>query len=170
MNRVIREIDDRGGWEAVCDRIADGERIKDVAESFDCSVRLIYTIKSLERWNGLYDDMWEQAMRIRAEAILEESERDFDRLDRVIDTDAITGEEIRRVPMQAEVSLAQGRAKFRQWLAGKLDKERYGDKAGVEVNVQMSMGDLHVQALKQVKARHALPERVPEIIAAEVIE
>ena len=167
LQRTFKFIEENGGWEHICDMVADGATVGDVADYLDCSKRFIYTLKLHPKHEGRWERMWDEAMRIRAETELERAMADFDRLDRVIDTDE-AGEAVHRVPLQSEVSLVQGRAKFRMWLAGRLDPERYGEKKqGVEVN--LNIGDLHLSAVKAVKAREALPPAPTPVLEAEVI-
>ena len=165
LQATLRFIEENGGWEHICDMVADGASVGDVAKYLDCSKRFIYTVKSQrEGW----DVMWEEAMKIRAETLIEQSIADFDRLDRVVDVDE-HGADIHRVPLQSEVSLVQGRAKFRTWLAGKLDPERFADKQGPDVNVNLSIGEMHLAAVKSIKAREALPPAPVPVLEAEVI-
>lgn len=161
LRKLSREIEDAGGIEHICDRIADGDTIGQIAESFGVSRRTLYTWRDIPAHKDFRRKLWAEAMRCSAEAEVEKSIADFDRLDRVIGTDPVSGEELRRVPTSAEVQLATGRAKWRQWYAGVKDPERYGRKdEGVQVNV--NLGSLHVEALKQVKEREALPPAVEE--------
>lgn len=53
------------------------------------------------------------------------------------------------VKSTAEATLARSQSSSRQWLAGKLNRARYGEgkQAGVEVN--LSLGELHLEALKE---------------------
>lgn len=48
------------------------------------------------------------------------------------------------------VNKARLQVDTRKWMAGKLDPENYGDTAKTQVNV--NLGDLHLQALKHLKA------------------
>jgi hypothetical protein len=46
------------------------------------------------------------------------------------------------------VNKARLQVETRKWMASKLDPADYGDKSGPQVNI--SIGDLHLQALKQI--------------------
>jgi hypothetical protein len=143
--------------------LADGVPVGQVAKALGISRRYLYMWRDRPGHQERLKPMWEAAMKMSAEADLENSTMEFDRLDREIMDD--NGETIRRIPAATEVQLVSGRAKFRQWLAAKKDPERFGDKNGVEVN--LNFGDLHLQALQGAKASHAL---APPVIEAEVIE
>lgn len=155
-----------GGEEWVMDQLADGRTVRSIAEELGVSRRYLYQWRDRQGHKERLKPMWEAAVRMSAEADLEASVADFDRLDRVIYTGE-DGQEERRIPQSSEVQLATGRAKFRQWLAGRKDPERYGEeKAGVNVN--LNIGDLHVAAVESVKQRHRLEAQVP--MEAEVVE
>lgn len=93
-----------------------------------------------------------------ADAMAEESVTSLD--------DALEGE---RRPTSAEAQLIKAKSSKLSWLAGKLNRERYGDGPGVQVNVG-NVQDLHLQALQQGgsmdKAREAghLPPRDTEAL------
>lgn len=153
MRRLVAQIDEAGGPEVVCEMIADGVRIGKVAEHWGVSRRMLYMWRDrMDRERGGVKDMWAEAVRLSAEADVERSLEDFERLDRVVEVR--TDEEgnarvVNRIPTAAEVSLVTGRAKFNQWLAARKDPDRYGDKSKLDVDV--NLGDLHLQALKQMK-------------------
>jgi len=168
MRAMEKRIEEMGGPEVIMDLIADGKTVAEVAEVMGCSRRYVYMWRDQPKWEGRLKEMWAEAMKFSAEAEVEKAMREFDRIDRVIDTDPVTGEEIRRIPQSSEVQLATGRAKFRQWLAARKDPERYGDQKEQQVNI--SIGNLHLDALQTVKAREALPARTPEVLEAEVLE
>ena len=69
----------------------------------------------------------------------------------------------------ADIPVKREQAKFRQWLAGKANPERYGEK---QMSVQINMGNLHLDALRQrtvidVKQDKALANPEPDF---EVVE
>lgn len=65
-----------------------------------------------------------------------------DRAESLVDQaqDMLDGATVANIPVVRE------QAKQRQWLAGKADPERYGEK---QVSVQINMGNLHLDALRQ---------------------
>ena len=165
MRALEKRVDEMGGPEVIMDLIADGATVREVSEVMGCSRRYVYMWRDQPKWQGRLKEMWQVAMRMSAEAEVEKASEQFSRLDRVIDTDPVTGEEIRRIPQSSEVQLATGRVKFRQWLAARKDPERYGDQQQT-AQVHVSIGNLHLDALQQVKAREALPP----VVEAEVLE
>ena len=168
MRKLIADIEAKpGGAEWVMDQLADGRAVGKVATELGVSRRYLYMWRDRPGHKETLKPMWEAAIKLSAEADLENSTADFDRLDREICVNPETGEMGTRVPATAEVQLVTGRAKFRQWLAGRKDPEKYGDKqAGVNVN--LNLGDMHVAAVEAVKARHRLaPVEVVEDEPAE---
>jgi hypothetical protein len=168
MQQLVRDIKAKpGGEEWVMDQLADGRTVRSIAEELGVSRRYLYMWRDRQGHRERLKPMWEAAVRLSAEADLEASIADFDRLDRVIYTGE-DGQEERRVPQASEVQLATGRAKFRQWLAGRKDPEKYGEEKG-GVNVNLNIGDLHVQAVESVKQAHRLEART-EAMPVEVVE
>lgn len=72
------------------------------------------------------------------------------------------------------VRVAQGRITTRQWLAGKRDREGFGDAKGVAV--QVNVNGLHLQAVRQlsqavdVQVIDVEPELVPQLDAPESLD
>jgi len=157
MAALVKRVNDEGGPAWVCDMIADGMTVREVAGALGCSRRYVYMLRDLDQWNGEFKRMWDAAMKMSAEVEVEKAMADFERLDRVIDVDAVTGEEIRRVPTQSEVGLVTGRAKFRQWLAARKDPDTFGEQ-NAAAQVHLNIGSLHLDALQSVKARELAPQ------------
>lgn len=168
MRQLVADIEAKeGGEEWVFDQLADGRPVRAVAGDLGISRRYLYMWRDRPGHKERLKPMWEAAVRMSAEAMLENTTADFDRLDRVIETDAVTGEQIHRIPAASEVQLVTGRAKFRQWLAARRDPDQFGEQAaGGGVNVNLNFGDLHLEALANVKAREALPPIPAEILEA----
>ena len=165
MRQLIADIEAKDeGVEWVFDQLADGRTVRSVAEELGVSRRYLYMWRDRPEAKHELKPMWEAAVRMSAEADLEASTHDFERLDRVIGEED-DGSEKRRVPQSAEVQLATGRAKFRQWNAARKDPDKYGDKSGVEIN--LNIGDLHLEAMANAKARHALQ---PPVLEAQVLD
>ena len=175
LRRLVQQIEDmEGGEDWLFEQIAEARTIGDIAAELDISRRYLYTWRDRPGHKERLRPKWDAAMRLSAEAMLENATSSFDRLDRVIEHDPITGEDIRRVPAAAEVQLVSGRVKFQQWMAARRDPATFGDQAaGVgAVNVNLSFGDMHIAAMTAVKAREALapPIEEAEVLEAEVIE
>lgn len=163
LDQLARDIEARGGDDYIFDKIADGVSIGKIMAEFGRNRRLLYEWRDLVPGRA---ECWDAAMRLSAEAELEKATYDFDRLDRIIDTDDPAP--LRRVPIAAEVQLVTGRAKYRQWLASRKDPERFGEKNTTEVNV--SFGALHLEAIqrpREVPVVQGRPVEVPALTAGD---
>jgi hypothetical protein len=74
-----------------------------------------------------------------------------------------------------EVALAKERSGYRKWLASKLDKETFGDTPLAQINIPLSFGDLHLQAMraplpkKNLPAPTSGPALLPPVKEADII-
>jgi len=155
LKKLEQDIRDAGGDEVIFERIAEGEKLKEIARSFGVSRALLYDWR--DRGGDDRKKGWSTAMRARAAAQAEEAGEILDNL---------VGSEI----SNADVKLATERANYRKWLASKLDPETFGEQQGVQV--QLNISQLHLQALKAANAAATLPasQPAPELLPAEVVE
>lgn len=157
LHAFARHVEENGGDDFVFDLIADGLPMRKVAEATGCSSRgLLYSWIKLggdERRRRL-----EEARKLSAHATAEDAGEILDDLAKSA------------VPItSADVSLATSRAKYRQWLAGMRNREDFGDRAGVEVNI--SIGEMHIDALRRNSAAAiAAADPDEEIEEADVVE
>jgi hypothetical protein len=139
--------------EVVFDRLRSGESVADVMDSYGFSRNYFYTW--LKRGNDR-KGQYEEAKRDAAEALVDEAQA-------ILDDEA-------PVFSPAEVTLRKARANFRTWLAGKKDREQFGE-ANAQVDVNLNLGSLHLDALRATSTvPTALPapeEDAPEIQEAE---
>jgi transposase-like protein len=150
LERLARDIEAReGGEEYIFERLADGEPVGRVAESFGVSRRMLYTWRDMHGHEKRRRQKWDAALRASAEAHAEDGLEDLEKL---------TAEG--NVPTSAEVQAATGRAKYRQWLASKRNPEQFGDRA-MELNI--NFGQLHLDAVQQSK------QLAPPVVEAEVL-
>lgn len=130
-------IETLGGIEWVAEQIAIGRTRKSIADSLDVSPSMIY------RWiraNDEYKTIVREAERICADYLMDEAKEILDNAS------------------NRESNIAQARAKFRERMAERLDREKYGTPKEAAVNI--SIGEMYLHALRQ-----------PEVIEdAEVIE
>jgi len=128
---LIRQIDKEGGDEVVLSRVAAGERIKDIMADYGLSRTMFY------QWvhaNPEREQAYVIAQRLKAETLVEEAQAILDDKEPVLTS--------------AEVKVRQDRARFRQWLASKLDRETYGEQPAVQVGVTVNAGAQHLDALR----------------------
>lgn len=129
MRRALeKKIDELGGIEFVSAHIAQGMTIGRLAEFIECSRPM------LSFWINQTEERKEAVLRakkFKAEKLAEEALEIADQAD-----EASNGG-VNKARLQVDV---------RKWMAAKLDPDEYGDKQGPQVNI--SIGDLHLQALK----------------------
>jgi transposase-like protein len=126
---LFAKIEQLGGIEFVCAHIAEGMTIGRLAEFLECSRPL------LSFWINQTEERKEAVLRARklkAEKLAEDALEIADSVDET----TIGG--VNKARLQVET---------RKWMASKLDPEGYGEQKQAQVNI--SIGDLHLQALKQ---------------------
>jgi transposase-like protein len=139
---LAERIEADGGDLVIFDRIGSGEAVKRIAEDYGVGY------ETLRRWINKSDERrkaYEQAKRDSADALVEEA-----------------GEILDNAPTDSapQVTKAVKRADHKRWLAGKRDREQYGDDKGAQVNVNLDLGALHLDALRAA-GRMPEPEEIP---------
>ena len=140
-HQSVGKIMDTGGEDFVFERIMGGASTSDVSRLCDVSRGMFYEWlhKDPERW-GRYMD----AREIGAHAMADQA------------LDIVDHSDIMNITVDRE------RAKMRTWLAERANKKDFGKDRG-DVNLNLNIGDLHLEALQS--AQKALPE--PEVVDAE---
>lgn len=133
MRRALeKKIEELGGIEFVSSHIAEGMTIGRLAEFIECSRPM------LSFWINQTEERKEavlKARKLKAEKLAE------DALDIADMADESSATAVNKARLQVDT---------RKWMASKLDPDNFGDKQGPQVNI--SIGDMHLQALKQVNA------------------
>ena len=145
---LAKKIKAQGGDHVVFDRVAAGDVIKKIAEDLDTSYR------TLMRWVHDGGEDREQAYR---DAKAESADALVDEAREILDED---------VEMPVEIQRAKNRSDFLKWLAGKRDRDQYGDGPQVAVAVVGDLGQLHLDALRARGRMADAPE--PIEIPAEI--
>lgn len=145
---MVARITKAGGLDAILDRVAISDSLADIATTFEVSRHTLYRWlrKNEERWS-----LYLEAKEVSADALVEEAGTILD------DVDAGDG--------APEVSKAKNRADHRRWLATKRDRGQYGDDAAANVQVNVDLGSLHLEALRKVGHMDQLPELEAEDIS-----
>lgn len=92
-----------------------------------------------------------------------------ERFDRVREAaaDALAEESVRivdearedGVASTAEATLAKEQGRARRWIASKLNRAKYGDNPNAGVNVNLDIGALHLEALREAGSMELAPAR-----------
>lgn len=126
---LFAKIEKMGGLEFVCAHIAEGMTIGRLAEFLECSRPLLsfWINQTEERKQAVLN-----ARKLKAEKLAEDALEIADQVDET----SVGG--VNKARLQVET---------RKWMASKLDPDGYGEAKQAQVNI--SIGDLHLQALKQ---------------------
>jgi len=152
---LLKTIEDTGGWEAIYERVAQGESQASIAASFKrpdngqpISRGFFSRVMNLDPERG--KAFW-TAKRLAATEYAEEAKDLIDNVPH--DRDAI--------------SKVREQANHRRWLAMAFDRDRYGEK-GPDINVTVNnIESLHLDALRHrlieaPRPLEALPTSTPE--------
>ena len=136
-----------GGWDRIIERIADGETVLKIAAGYNVSRNFFATIlhEDAERGKLVY-----AARKRAAEALTEEALA-------IVDSVPESRDALQKAKLQVD---------SRQWLAGKLDREQFGEAKPVALT-QINIGQLHLDALRAQPKRDQLP--APKIVDAEIV-
>ena len=145
LARLTANIDE------VMELVTSGMTIAKIAKKFDTSRATFYVWKNSEDW---IKKRFAEARYMSADALVEDAGEILD--DAVKDPNVTT----------AQANLHKERAGHRKWLAGKFSED-YADRSAVGINV--SIGELHLDALKHGGLMPAKPEAIAEA-DYEVIE
>ncbi len=146
-NRLAKRLERDGGIETLCDRVSGAETLTEIAVEYGIHrATLMRWINKVEERRLAYD----RAKAESADTLVEEAGKILD------DAPTETGPEIQK---------AKSRAEHRRWLAGKRDREQYGEDAKLAVGVHLDLGDLHLSALR---AEGHMDKRIP-VVDAEVL-
>jgi hypothetical protein len=128
MRRALeKKIEELGGIEFVSSHIAEGMTIGRLAEFIECSRPMLsfWINQTEDRKNAVLS-----ARKLKAEKLAE---------DAMDIADCASSSAVNKARLQVDT---------RKWMASKLDPEGFGEKSNTEVNI--SIGDLHLQALKHM--------------------
>lgn len=130
MLDLLRRIEDAGGWDKILDLIADGWTMRKIANAY-----------------GTDRVHLRRAMRQHVDQTLV-NEAVNDGVDGMVEDAREAMEEA--TPETAHLRQAQMGAALK--LAGFLNKEKFGENKGAAVQVNLSLSDLHLAAVRQVAA------------------
>ena len=137
--KILKQIAANGGEEWLHEQIASGVTVTKLAKSFDCSrAYMSQTLNEKPEYKAVLLAAREEA----ADAIVEEG------LDIA---DALTGES-----SSNEISATRERLNWRKFMAGSLNQNKYGSRP--QTNVTLSLGDMHLDALRKVNSELAAIE------------
>ncbi len=145
LQALASAIEEAGGDDVIFDRIADGDYLTEVAAEWDVSSQL------LRKWIKLSPERlkaYEAAKTASADALVEDAGRILDKASTV---------------SSQHIQKARAQSGFKTWLAGKRDREQYGDEQAA-VNLNLNLNSLHLDALRARRRVTELGEEDVEIL------
>ena len=151
LKKALSELDRRGGVEALQKELLAGKTIPMIAKELNLD-------RGYFRRNLMKDEKYGNAIR-EIEHLVADAHADaaFDMLNDIRDRrelevkEALNGD--RDVAEgnvnQVDIGIAKGLAQQHNFIASSLNKNRYG--GGSQQNIQINIGDLHLDALRKMK-------------------
>src|SRR6185437_7782321 len=146
LDRLAQEELDLGspsGLDYVCSWLADGKTVQQLADHLSTlagePVHRGWLTPVLQGLAPNAVQRMNDARRASAHALVEDAQA-------IVDTAAVD-------PSREGIAAAKVQADLRTWRAARYDRETFGEKA--THSVEISLGQLHLDALRQRSARHA---------------
>jgi transposase-like protein len=134
--KILQEVTDNGGVDWLYDQIASGVTVAEIARKHGCTRS--YVSRALNSVPE-YKAAMEGARVDAADALVEEGLEMVDKL---------TGEST-----AADIASTREKVSFRKFMAGSLNQNKYGTRP--QNNVTISIGDMHLDALRKVNSQMA---------------
>ena len=131
--RILSDVEANGGADWLFDQIASGMTMTKLAEHYGCTRS--YVSRALNA-NEEYKRALEQARAEAADALVEEGLHMVDQLDGSSSSN--------------EIAATREKVNWRKFMAGSYNQNKYGTRP--QTNVTLSIGDLHLDALRKVNA------------------
>ncbi len=151
--RILTEIASNGGADWLFDQIASGVTVAELARQYGCTRS--YVSRSLNSVPE-YAAALSKARGEAADALVEQG------LEMV---DGLSG-----ASSPTEIAATREKVQWRKFMAGSMNQERYGTRP--QSNVTLSIGDLHLDALRKFSAdmKRVNSEAEAATIDAEYVE
>jgi transposase-like protein len=151
--RILTEVASNGGADWLFDQIASGVTVAELARQYGCTRS--YVSRSLNSVPE-YAAALSKARGEAADALVEQG------LEMV---DGLSG-----ASSPSEIAATREKVQWRKFMAGSMNQERYGTRP--QSNVTLSIGDLHLDALRKFSAdmKRVNSEAEAATIDAEYVE
>ena len=137
--RILTEVASNGGADWLFDQIASGVTVAELARQYGCTRS--YVSRSLNSVPE-YAAALSKARGEAADALVEQG------LEMV---DGLSG-----ASTPTEIAATREKVQWRKFMAGSMNQERYGTRP--QSNVTLSIGDLHLDALRKLNSQMAAIE------------
>jgi len=134
--KILTEIADNGGAEWLHDQIASGITVAELARQYGCTRSYVSrSINSIPEYKTAMEGAREEA----ADALVEQGLEMVDKLDGSSTSN--------------EIAATREKVNFRKFMAGSMNQNKYGTRP--QSNVTISIGDMHLDALRKVNSQMA---------------
>ncbi len=134
--RILTDVADNGGADWLYDQIASGVAVAEMARHYDCSRSYISrALNSIPEYKAALENARVEA----ADALVDQGLEMVDKLGAESTTN--------------EISATREKVNYRKFMAGSFNQARYGTRP--QTNVTLSIGDMHLSALKKVSGEMA---------------
>lgn len=137
--KILTEIADNGGADWLYDQIASGITVADIARQYGCTRS--YVSRAINS-NPEYKRAMEGAREDAADALVEQGLEMVDQLGANSTSN--------------EIAATREKVNFRKFMAGSMNQNKYGTRP--QSNVTISIGDMHLDALRKVNSQMAAIE------------
>ena len=145
--RILTDISNSGGADWLYDQIASGVTVAEIARQYGCTrsyvSRALHTIPE-------YKAALEGAREEAADALVEQG------LEMV---DELSGDS-----SSNEIAATREKVNFRKFMAGSMNQNKYGTRP--QNNVTISIGDMHLDALRKVNSELAAIDADDRVVEA----
>lgn len=141
LNALASSIEEAGGDAVIFDQVANGVYMTKVAQEWGVSSQL------LRKWVRLTPERiqaYSAAKHASADALVEQAGDHLDKASTI---------------SSQHIAKAKAQSGFKTWLAGKRDREQYGEEAAL-VNVNLSLPSIHLDLLRKRGRVIEIPEDV----------
>ena len=134
--RILTDISNSGGADWLFDQVASGITVAEIARQYGCTRSYVSrAINSVPEYKAALEGAREEA----ADALVEQGLAMVDSLD----ADSSSN----------EIAATREKVNFRKFMAGSMNQNKYGTRP--QSNVTISIGDMHLDALRKVNSELA---------------
>jgi transposase-like protein len=145
--RILTDVANNGGADWLYDQIASGVTVAEIARQYGCTRS--YVSRAINS-NPEYKAALEGAREEAADALVEQG------LEMV---DELSGDS-----SSNEIAATREKVNFRKFMAGSMNQNKYGTRP--QSNVTISIGDMHLDALRKVNSELAAIDADDRVVEA----
>jgi len=145
--RILTDISNSGGADWLFDQVASGITVAEIARQYGCTRSYVSrAINSVPEYKAAIEGAREEA----ADALVEQG------LEMV---DELSGDS-----SSNEIAATREKVNFRKFMAGSMNQNKYGTRP--QNNVTISIGDMHLDALRKVNSELAAIDADDRVVEA----